>query len=166
MKLNKTMIDALNEQLKHEFSSAYQYLALAAYFESVSLPGFAQWMRLQREEELGHAMRLFEFILAHDADVELHALAKPTTSYASHQEAISAVLAHEESVTQHIHSLYEQAIAEKAHSVQVELTWFITEQLEEEKTARDLLEQVKMAGDNPAALLVLDREFGSRTSTA
>ncbi|MGH7460926.1 MAG: ferritin [Longimicrobiales bacterium] len=154
--------DAINEQIKHEFYSAYVYLSMSGYFESANLPGFANWMKMQAQEEVVHAMKLFDFINDRGGRVLLQPIDGPPTEFKSPLEVFEQALKHEQSVTKMINSLYETA--DKAHdfATQVALQWFITEQVEEEKTADLIVEQLKMIGNDRPALLMLDRELGSR----
>ena len=156
--------DAINEQIKHEFYSAYVYLSMSGYFESANLPGFGNWMKLQAQEEVLHAMKLFEFINDRGGRVLLQPIDGPPTDFKSPLEVFEQALKHEQAVTKLINNLYETA--EKAHdfATQVALQWFITEQVEEEKTADLIVEQLKMIGNDRPALLMLDRELGSRQS--
>lgn len=165
IKLSQKVVDALNQQINNEFSSAYQYLALAAFFENSNLPGFAHWMRLQRQEEDLHAMRLYNFLLEHGAKVELLDIPKPTNQFHSPLEVFEYVLDHEHKVTQQVFELYELAMTEKAYTAKVQLEWFITEQAEEESSVNLLLEQIRMVQNSPTGLLVLDRELATRTLT-
>lgn len=164
--ISQSLVDALNEQLKHEFYSSYLYLAMAAYCDSQNLPGFAHWMRLQADEERDHAMKFYDFILDRDGRVVLPALAQPPRDFGSPTDLFGQVLAHEQEVTSLIEQLYRKAEAEQDRPTQVFLQWFITEQVEEEKTASQILETLRMAGDNRVALLMVDRELGVRTVAA
>lgn len=163
--ISQSLVDALNEQLKHEFYSSYLYLAMSAYCDSQNLTGFAHWMRLQADEERDHAMKLYDFILDRDGRVALPALAQPPRDFGSPIDLFDQVLAHEKEVTSLIEQLYRKAEAEQDRPTQVFLQWFITEQVEEEKTASQILETLRMAGDNKVALLMVDRELGARTAT-
>jgi ferritin len=154
---------AINEQIKNEFYSAYVYLAMSAYCDSLSLPGFANWLRYQYQEEMAHGMRLFDFLLHREGRVKLLAIDKPKQDFGSTVELFEEVLAHEQMVTGMINDLYEIALGENDYPTQVEVQWFITEQVEEEKNAANILEQLKMVGDNKSALLMLDRELAGRT---
>jgi ferritin len=156
--------DALNDQIKNEYFSSYTYMSMAAYCESINMQGFATWMRLQSQEELGHAMRLFDYILNRDGRVVLQSIAKPQTKFKSLKEMFQIVLDHEREVTGMINKLYEQAISENDHATTVELQWFIQEQVEEEKTAQEILDKLKLAGDSGSALLILDTQLSQRSS--
>jgi ferritin len=135
---------------------------MSAYCDSINLPGFANWMNMQYKEETAHAMRLFNFLLDRGGKVELMAIDKPPSTFKGPLNVFETVLKHEQKVTALIHKLYELAVKEGDYPTQVEIQWFITEQVEEEKTAGDIVEQVKLAGDNNTALLMIDRELGSR----
>lgn len=156
--------DAVNDQIRHELASAYTYLSMSAHFEAENLPGFANWMKLQAQEELAHAMRLFSFMNDRGARVELQALDQPPTKFDSPVSVFEQALKHEQKVTALIEKLYETAVEHKDYATQVELQWFITEQVEEENSATLIVEQLRMAGENRAALLMLDRQFGARTA--
>lgn len=164
--ISQSLTDALNDQLKHEFYSSYLYLAMSAYSDSQNLTGFAHWMRLQADEEREHAMKFYDFILDRDGRVALPALPQPPRDFGSPTKLFEQVLAHEQEVTSLIEQLYRKAVAEQDHATQVFLQWFISEQVEEEKTASQILETLRMAGDNKVALLMLDRELGARTAAA
>jgi ferritin len=154
---------AVNEQIKHELSSAYVYLSMSAHFDAENLPGFARWMRVQAQEELGHAMRLFDYVNQRGGRVILQAVEQPPHEFSSPLHIFEQALEHETKVTQLIEELYETAVQHKDYATQVEVQWFITEQVEEENSASLIVDQLKMAGDNRAALLMLDRQLGART---
>jgi ferritin len=160
--LSKSVEKALNDQIAHEFHAAYLYLSMMAYFESESLGGFGHWMRMQAQEEVEHAMRLLDFVLDRGGKVELKALDKPTSDFDSPLAVMEAALSHEQKVTGMINRLYELATDEQDYPTQVLLQWFITEQVEEEKSAGGIVDQLKIAGDSPSALLVLDGKLAER----
>jgi len=160
--LNKEVQDAMNEQIKNELYSAYLYLSMSAYSESISLPGFAHWMRVQAQEEQGHAMRFYRFIAERGGRVELQALDQPPAEYGSPLDLFEKTLAHERKVTGLINDLYALAVREEDYASQVFMQWFITEQVEEEQNATQILEVLKMIGDSAQGLLMLDRELGQR----
>ena len=162
--ISQSLVDALNEQFKHELYSSYLYLAMAAYCDDQNLPGFAHWMRLQADEEREHAMKFYDFVLDRDGRVVMPALAQPPRDFGSPQNVFEQVLAHEQEVTSLIEQLYRKAGSEQDHATEIFLEWFISEQVEEEKTASQILETLRMAGDNKVALLILDRELGARTA--
>ena len=162
--LNKTVQDAINEQIKHEFYSAYLYLSMSAYCETINLPGFARWMRVQHLEELAHAMKFFDFVNDREGSVELEAIEQPPSEFQSPLDIFQQALEHERKISGLIHRLYELAVREKDYPTQALLQWFITEQVEEEKNAGQIVEQLKMTGGEPSSLLQLDRELAGRTA--
>lgn len=162
MAMSPKLQDAYNDQITLEFASSYAYLQMAAFLDDANLPGFANWMRQQAEEERVHAMKFFDFVLDRGNQVELRSIPAPSSDYTSPLSAFEASLAHEQKVTASIHELYGQATNEKDFESLPLLHWFITEQVEEEATVSELIEQIAMAGDNGAALLLLDRELGTR----
>ena len=153
---------AMNEQIKNELSSAYQYLSMAAYCESENLPGFAQWMRAQSQEETVHAMKFYDFVLDRNGRVVLRGIDGPVVEFGSPLEVFEQALEHEKKVTAMIHDLYGLAVRENDYASQTFLQWFVTEQVEEEKNAGDVVETLKMVGDKSEALFLLDRELGQR----
>lgn len=162
MMLNETMQEAINQQINNELFGMYSYLSMSAYCEYKLFRGCAHWMRLQSQEEYAHAMRLYDFLIARQGRVKLRPIAQPQIDFASVPEVFQKALEQEQEVTQQINSLYELAFKEKAFAALVELEWFINEQVEEEKTARDIVAKFQLVKDDPAALLDLDRELGTR----
>jgi len=163
--LSKTIHEALNRQIHHEISSAYSYLAMAAWFEHQSLNGFANWMQMQRGEELKHAMRLYKFVLDRDGTVDLEAVEKPKSDFKTPKDVFARSLELERRNTTAIHALYALTLQEKDYATQSHLKWFIDEQVEEEKTAHEIETLLEMVGDNKAALLQLDQKLGQRATT-
>jgi ferritin len=166
MMLNEAMQDAINEQINNELFAMYSYLSMSAYCEHKQFRGCARWMRLQSQEEYAHAMRLYDFLIARQGRVKLRPIGQPQLDYGSVPEVFQTALAQEQTVTGQINSLYEMAFQQKAFAALVELEWFINEQVEEEKTARDIVAKFQLVRDDPAALLDLDRELGSRQPEA
>lgn len=162
--MNARVVQAINRQINSELSAAYAYLAMSAYCERQKFLGAARWLRLQSEEEHMHAMKLFDFVLARDEDVELQALERPRMTFNKVADVFTRALEQEQEVSRQIDALYETAFTEKAFAAVAELQWFLTEQVEEEKTAREIVAKFKMVGDDPASLLDLDRELGSRSA--
>lgn len=162
--IGKAVQDAINAQIAHEFYASYLYLAMSAYFETINLPGFARWMRAQSEEEREHAMKFFDYLNDRGGSVELGAIAQPPGEFQSPLDVFQQALEHERKVTGLIHRLYELALKESDYATQAHLQWFITEQVEEEKNASQVIEQIKMTGGQPGALFVLDRELGARAA--
>lgn len=126
------------------------------------MPGFAKWMRLQAVEEQAHAMRFFDYLIDRGARVTLGVIDQPPAEFGSPLSIFEAALEHEQKVTASINGLYEIAIDVKDYPTQVMLQWFITEQVEEEKSAGDVVHQLRMVAENPAALFMMDRQLGSR----
>jgi ferritin len=164
MTLNPKLTKLLNEQINNEMSSSYVYLAMAGWFERTPYAGFAQWMFAQSREETVHALKFYQYLVDRDAKVELQPIAQPKMDYKSTMDAFQYSLKQEEKVTQQINDLYEVAEQVKDHASKNLLLWFLNEQMEEEKTVRDMLDRLKLAGDDVASLLVLDREAGTRPS--
>ncbi len=160
--LGKAVEDAMNEQIKNELFSAYQYLSMAAYCESENLPGFAHWMRAQAREETVHAMKFYDFVLERNGRVVLREIDGPLVEFGSPLEVFERALEHEQKVTAMINDLYGLAAGENDYASQTFLQWFVTEQVEEEKNAGDVVETLKMIGDKSEALFLLDRELGQR----
>ncbi len=138
---------------------------MAAHCEHENFMGCAQWLRLQSQEEYGHGMRLLDFLLARDGAVKLKAIAEPAVKFKSIANVFEDALKQEQETTKEIDELYELTLHEKAFAALVELQWFITEQVEEEKTAREIVAKFHMCKDDPSALLDLDRELGGRART-
>ncbi len=160
--ITKTMQDAMNDQINKELYSSYLYLSMAAYFEDRNLPGFAHWMRIQETEEREHAMKLYDFLLERGGKVALKAIDAPKTEWASTLEVAQEVAAHEAKVTASIHALYETALKEKDYPTQVMLQWFITEQVEEEKNAAEIVANLKLIEERGTAVLMLDHRLSKR----
>jgi ferritin len=160
--LSKDILDGINDQIRNEISSAYLYLAMSAYCESQNLPGMAKWLRIQWQEETEHAMKLFDHIVSRGGTVALQAIERPPSKFKSALGIFEEVLAHEQKVTASINKLYEMALKGKDYATQVELQWFIKEQVEEEKNAGEIVELMKRAGDSGPMLLMLDRQLGLR----
>ena len=166
MSLNRKIEEALNRQIQNEFYSSYVYLSMSGYSDSQNLPGFAAWMRAQSEEERGHAMRLFDYVQNRGGRVRLAGIDQPQLDFESPKVMFEEALRQEQSVTRTIHELYRLAQEEKDYPTEVELQWFVQEQVEEEKTILDILAQLAMIGDHPAALVMLDHRLGGRTDEA
>jgi ferritin len=160
--LSRTMQDAINEQIKNEVYSAYLYLSMSAYCESINLPGFAHWMQMQAQEEMVHAMKFYGYVHDRGGRVVLLAIDQPPAEFQSPLDIFEKALEHEQKVTALINNLYELAIQEKDYASQVLLQWFVTEQVEEEDSATQVIDTLTMVGDSRQALLMLDRELGGR----
>jgi len=164
--LNQVMQDAINEQINNELYAMYSYLSMSAWCEHQQFTGCAHWMRLQSDEERIHALRLHDFLLARNCRVILKPIAQPDIDFESVSAVFEQALAQEQGVTSQINALYELAFNEKAFAALVELEWFITEQVEEEKVAREIVHKFNLIKDDPASLLDLDRELKERQPEA
>jgi ferritin len=162
--MNK-IIDAFNQQVKNEFYSAYLYLALSAYFSGLGLPGFASWMRVQAKEELTHAAKMYDYILARGGKAALAAIDAPPASWKDPLDAMQAGLNHEKLVSKLLNEMADLAFAEKDHAAQIFLSWYITEQVEEEQSFSDIVNALKLINGQGQGLLMLDRELGARKFT-
>ena len=155
----------LNKQINEELYSAYIYLAMNAYFESLNLKGFANWMRIQVQEELVHVMKFYDFIVERGGRVRLDKVEKPPVEWKSPIDAFEAAYAHEQHITERINTLVNLAIEEKDHATNAMLQWFVTEQVEEEATASDIVARLELAGDSRGGLFMLDNELKARVFT-
>ena len=160
--ITASMQKLLNAQLNREYSSSYTYLAMAAYAESLSLVGFAHWLRAQHREELEHALKFYEYIHARNGRVTLAAITEPRAEYSSIFEVFQQVLEHEQHITRSIHELYTAAEAEKDYATKTFLGWFVSEQVEEEANAQLMLDRLAMIGESKGSLLYLDKEARKR----
>lgn len=163
--LSDNLLKNLNDQVNFEFYSSYTYLAMATYAESVDLSGIANFFRVQAQEELFHAMKLYDYIFQKNGVVELDKIDKPEGKYESIIDVFETGYKHEQLVTSRIYKLADIASEEKEHATISLLRWFIDEQVEEENTFNTLLKKIKRAEDNPAALYMLDEELATRVFT-
>ena len=154
--------DALNKQLNAELYSSYLYLSMAAYFESVSLKGFANWMRVQAQEELFHAMKFYDYIHERGGRVAMTSISAPLTQWDSPLAAFKQVYQHEQKVTGLINNLVTLAIAETDHATNNFLQWFVAEQVEEESSADEIVQKLRLLGEDRSGLFMLDQELGQR----
>lgn len=156
------VLRAINTQVNSEFQAWYQYLAMAAFCERKRFTGAAKWLKLQSVEEYHHGMKLFDFVLARNGAVELGAINQPAVEFETFGSVFERVLEQEERVTAQINDLYELAFRFKAFAEMTELQWFLTEQVEEEKTAREIVGRFHLVGNDAGSLLDLDRDLGAR----
>jgi ferritin len=161
--LSPKVQNALCDQINYELSSSYNYLGMSAFCELKNFLGCARWLRVQSQEEYTHGMKLYNFLLARNCKVVLKPIPSAPTDFNSIVDVFDQALKQEQDVTGRIESLYELAFNEKSFAELVELQWFITEQVEEERTARDIAAKFHLVKDDPSALLDLDRELGART---
>ena len=161
--LNERMENALNEQHNAELYSGYLYLAMSAWFQSVNLSGFAAWMRVQAQEELVHAMKFYDYINERGGRVTLKTIDGPPSEWESPLAAFEGAYAHEQKVTGMINDLVDLAREEHDHATEIFLQWFVTEQVEEEDSANEVVQKIKLMGEASGGLFMLDRELGQRT---
>lgn len=163
--LSKKMEKALNEQINAEFYSSYLYLAMSAHFETVGLPGCAQWMQAQAQEEWFHGMKIYGFVHERGGRVGLRAIAAPPSDWASTMELFEQVRDHERKVTGLINNLLSLALKEHDHATSIFLQWFVSEQVEEEASVEAVLSKLKLIGKESSSLFTLDGELGQRVFT-
>jgi len=160
--LSETMQNAFNNQINAEMFSSNLYLSMAAYFESLNLPGFATWLEVQAKEEMGHAMKFYKYINERRGRAWIRGVESPQGTWNAPLEAFEHVLNHEQHVTRLINKLVEMATLEKDVASQVFLQWFVNEQVEEEKNADEIVQRLKMIGSSMSGLLMLDHHMGKR----
>ena len=163
--IGKKMEKALNEQVNAEMYSAYLYLSMESWFKSQNLNGFANWMRVQTQEEMVHAMKIYDFVIERSGRMQLKTIEGPETKWGSPLDAFEAVSKHEQKVTGLINDLVDLAIKEKDHATNIFLQWFVNEQVEEEASADELVKQLKLMQNAPGGMFMLDRELGQRVFT-
>ena len=160
--ISNKMQKSINDQINFEYSSSYLYLAMAGYFETINLKGFANWMRVQAQEELVHSMKFYNFLVDRRGKIELGAIAKPGVEWKSPLDAFEAALGHEEKVTARINNLADLAITEKDHATHSFLKWFVDEQVEEESQVNEILSKMKLGKDSIQAIMMIDHEMAQR----
>ena len=166
MAIAKKVEEAVNAQFAFELKSAYTYLAMSAHCEAESLPGFAHWLKMQAQEELEHALKFYSYIIDRGGRVEFEELGKPQAEYGSIVEIFTSSLENERAVTQAINELYTLTTTEQDYASQAFLNWFVTEQVEEEKTVESIIDALNLIGDEGDALYMLDKDLGGRTPAA
>ena len=160
--VSEKMQAALNGQLNAELYSSYLYLSMNAYFKSINLEGFANWMHYQAQEELAHTMKFYDFIIARGGRVKLAQVDSPPSDWVSPLAVYEATLEHEQKVTGLINDLVEMALDEHDHATNIFLQWFVTEQVEEEENVGGVLEQLKLMGEAKGGLFMINRELAKR----
>jgi len=161
--ISKNMTAVLNKQINAETYSAYLYLSMSAACSFMGLRGAATWFYVQMKEEMTHALRFYNYINDMGSQVILESIAGPATSFKSLRHMFEETLKHEKVVTALINNIANVAAKEKDHATSVFVQWFITEQVEEEKNASEILARLKMAGDDKSGLFMIDNELGTRT---
>ncbi len=163
--LSEKLVTAINDQIQYEIHSAFVYKAMQAYFEVEDLPGMANWMNVQFQEEMAHAEKFFNFVCETGSRVNFQEIAAPRNEYSSPLEVFETALEHEQSVTARINNLMDIAVEEKNHAVQIFLQWFVTEQIEEEASAGQIITKLKRVKDDGRGLMMIDNELAGRTFT-
>lgn len=160
--IDPKMLEKLNDQINEELYASYLYLAMSAHFSDVAMEGFARWMRVQADEERGHAMRIYDYLTERNGRIRLKSIAEPPNQFGDHLSVFQQAFDHEREVTRKINDLMNMAIQLGDHATQIFLHWFVTEQIEEESTADRIINDLKLVGKDGAGLLRLDRELGTR----
>ena len=160
--MTPSVLDAITRQIGAEFAASFSYLSMAGWCEHHNYMGAGKWLRMQSSEEHGHAMKLFDFVLARNHAVRLPGIEQPKSDFSSVVDVFERALAQEQEVSRLIDALYELAFREKVFAAMAELQWFITEQVEEEKTVREIVAKFHMVQNDAASVLDLDRELGAR----
>ena len=164
--LSTAVQEAINKQVNNELMASYSYLAMSMWCDRENYSGSAKWLRIQSQEEYGHAMRLLDFLLARHAKAELKAMKEPRGEYKSLLDVFETAYKQEQEVSKQINALYELAFKEKNFDAVVQSEWFLTEQVEEEKSGREIVAKLKMVGNDPPSILEIDRELGGRPAEA
>ena len=164
--ISDNMQKALNQQVKEEFYSAYMYLAMSSYCNTIGLPGFAHWMRIQYVEENMHVTKMYDYILIQGGAVHLLPIEAPEIEYGTPLEVFQKTLEHEQYITKKINELMDLAVQEKDYATQTFLQWYVTEQVEEEANVNDILAPLTMVGDDKGGLMMIDQQLTTRTVPA
>lgn len=160
--IKEKMEQALNEQLNAELFSSYLYLSMSGVLERMGLPGFANWMRVQTQEETAHAMKFYHHIIERGGNIKLTQIDTPARDWSTVLEILEATMAHEQKITSLINDLVDMALKEKDHASHMFLQWFVNEQVEEEATADDIIQKLKLTEGDKGALFMLDKDMGAR----
>ncbi len=163
---NKKIQEAFNSHMNKESFSAHLYMSMSAHLQAANLKGMAHWMRLQADEETMHTMKFFDYILARGGRVVLDRVNAPPTEWDTPLAVFEAAYEHEKAVSAMINSLVDLSLEESDHASNTFLQWFVTEQVEEEESALEIVEQLKLIGDDTTALFLIDKELGQRSPTA
>jgi len=160
--ISKKMQKELCAQMAREFESAYIYLGMAGAATEMNFTGAANWLEVQEAEERSHGMKFYKYLKDQGATFTFNAIAAAPTTYTSLLDIFEKVLVHEKKVTRWIYDLVELAQAEKDYATLAFLQWFVTEQVEEEASATEVIEQLKMVGDKSSAIFMVDRQLAKR----
>lgn len=164
--ISDKMQEALNEQVNKEFYSAYLYLAMSAYCDTIGLPGFSNWMRQQYEEEILHVTRMYDYILDQGGQIHLKQIDEPPQEFGTPVEIFEETLKHEQFVTGCINELMSMAVEARDYATQTFLQWYVTEQVEEEANVGDILAPLRMVGDDKGGLMMIDQQLAQRLPPA
>ncbi|MBU2497464.1 MAG: ferritin [Proteobacteria bacterium] len=166
--IGKKIEKALNEQMNKEMYSAYLYMAMSAFSDSIGLKGFGNWFMVQYHEEMLHAMKIYEYIQRQGGRAKLMTIKEPPSDFDSALDMFEKTLAHEKFITQSINELVDLAIAEKDHATHIFLQWYVTEQIEEEENDNDIIAELKLVGsgaEGKSGLYLIDKELAARVTT-
>ncbi len=163
--LSKKMQNAINGQINNEMYSAYLYMAMSAHAANEGLKGFSKWFMVQYHEEMVHAMKFYEFIQSRGGSVELQAIKQPPSSWKSAMQMFKDTYTHEQFITKCINDLVALARKENDNASEIFLQWYVTEQVEEEENDTEIIAMLKMAGESPQALMMVDAKVGARATT-
>jgi len=163
--LKEKVLKAINQQINHEYYSAFLYLSMSAWFQGKGLPGLANWMFIQYQEELSHGNKFFGYMHERGSQVVLKPIAQVETDFESVLAVFEKAYEHEQFVTASIHKIMDVAIEEKDYATQSFLKWFIDEQVEEEAHASEIVERLRMINGQTGGILMLDHNLGKRAST-
>ncbi|MEG2327986.1 MAG: ferritin [Akkermansia sp.] len=160
--VGKKILKALNEQLKWEMYSANLYLSMSGYFQNQGLPGFANWMRVQYQEETAHALKFYDFILTRGGEIDMAAIDAPPKNWKDALGVFKMTAEHEAEVTDRINNLAHLSHEERDYATEIFLQWFVTEQVEEEEAVKDIMNQLKLIKGEGQGMLLLDKDFATR----
>ncbi|MGA7826845.1 MAG: ferritin [Geobacteraceae bacterium] len=163
--ISKKMVQTLNKQVNNEIYSAYLYLSMSSYTNYIGLKGAANWFMVQYQEEMVHAMKIYDYVNSQGNHAQLTAIAAPPTEFGTLLSMFEQTLKHEQFITNCINELMDLAIKEKDHATQIFLQWFVTEQIEEEGNDNDIIAKLKLIGDSPQGLMMVDKDLAARVFT-
>ena len=164
--ISEKMQSELNEQVNKEFYSAYLYLAMSAFCTQIGLPGFAHWMRLQYEEENMHVTKMYDYILDQGGEIHLKQIEEPAKEFGTPLEIFEQTLEHEQFITRSINNLMGLAVEERDYATQTFLQWYVSEQVEEEANVNDILNPLRMVGNDKGGLMMIDQNLSNRAAPA
>lgn len=163
--ISKKMVQSLNKQVNNEIYSAYLYLSMSSYTNYIGLKGAANWFMVQYQEEMVHAMKIYDYVNSQGNHAQLTAISAPPAEFGTLLSMFEQTLKHEQFITNCINELMDLAIKEKDHATQIFLQWFVTEQIEEEGNDNDIIAKLKLVGDSPQGLMMVDRDMAARVFT-